>query len=848
MKTFLHHIILLGVICLFIPLKAQITFEPAFPNVNFNFPVEIANPGDGTDRLFVVEQSGKIKVFPRKKNLQPNEVATFIDLSSDIFFSFGLELGLLGLTFHPDYKNNGYFYIYYTDVAQGRNPRMVVSRFKVSDNNPNLADPNSELIIFQFDKNQINSNHNGGKIAFGPDGYLYISVGDGGGGNDPQRNAQNINNVFGSICRIDVDIDGNNPVETNSALPNGRYEIPSDNPFVNTTGLDEIYAYGIRNTWKFSFDAPTGRLWGADVGQSAFEEVNLIQNGKNYGWNRFEAQDLANNAPLLNGSTKEDPVLFNNHLNGDVSITGGYVYRGTQIKSTTPNINSKYIFGDYISGRVWAMDYNPSTNRGTKTLLFKTNGQFISSFGVDNNGELYFSSYGDEAQLFQLVDGAAAPIGNQLSGEGDWSSLGNGVPNGEVNAIVKTSNGDIFHGGSFTLAGNIMANNLAIYNENTGWRTFGNGVNGTINDIKVDSNGLVYIGGAFTDVNGLATNAIAVWDGLEWKTLGNGNEIEGIVQAITIDATNQIYVGGVFENVSGNLAQNIAKWDGNRWNILTDNTTNETGTNNEIRSLATDPVTNNIYVGGNFDVAGGVSANRIAVWNDTTKKWNNLGLGTSGFVEAIDVTATDVFAGGNFAIAGGQTVNRIARWNKSIGSWFDLDNGVDNLVKSLKYDGNDLYVGGAFSLASFTDNNYIVNGIARWNNANGWRSLGQTNNVGVNNKVNNIALDQNSIGKIYTAGNFSIAGNINANKTATWSSEAILDINDLNTSIDKTFTIKNPIDKIITLGEVAAWKLYDNIGNYLTTGYGDTINLSIYPTGLYFLVINNDTALKVIKQ
>ncbi|WP_010182200.1 PQQ-dependent sugar dehydrogenase [Aquimarina agarilytica] len=847
MKTFLYHLIYVGIICSFTTLKAQITFEPAFPNVSFNFPVEIANPGDGTDRLFVVEQSGKIKVFPRKKSLQPNEVSTFIDLSSDIFFRSGLELGLLGLAFHPNYKNNGYFYIYYTDAAQGRNPRMVVSRFTVSNSNPNLADPNSEFIIFQFDKNQSNSNHNGGKIAFGPDGYLYISIGDGGGGNDPQRNAQNINNVFGSICRIDVDMDGNNAIETNSALPNGRYEIPADNPFANSNGLDEIYVYGIRNTWKFSFDAPTGRLWGADVGQSAFEEINLIQNGKNYGWNRFEAQDFANNTPL-NGSVKEDPVLFYDHLNGDVSITGGYVYRGTQIKSTTPDINSKYIFGDYVSGRVWAMDYDPSINRATKTLLFKTNGQFISSFGVDKNGELYFSSYGNEAQLFQLVDGAAAPIGNQLSGEGDWSNLGNGIPNGEVNTIVETSNGDIFHGGNFTLAGNITANNLAVYNENTGWKTFGTGANGTINDIKVDSNGLVYVAGTFTDINGLPANAIAVWDGIEWKTLGNGNEIEGIIQAITIDATNQIYVGGVFENVSGNLAQNIAKWDGSTWNILTDNTTNESGTNNEIRSLATDPVTNNIYVGGNFDVAGGVSANRIAVWNDTTKKWSNLGTGTSGFVEAIEVTTTDVFAGGNFAIAGGQTVNRLTRWNKANNTWNALDSGVDNLVKSLKYDGSDLYVGGAFRLAAFTKNNFIVNGIAKWNSANGWQSLGQGNNVGVNNKVNSIALDKNSIGKIYTAGNFSVAGNNNANNTATWSSDSVLSLNDINTSIEKTFIVKNPINKVISIKEAAPWKLYDSIGKFLTAGYSKTINLGTYPSGLYFLILNNDKTLKIIKQ
>lgn len=746
--------------------NAQITYKPAFPNVSFQFPVELLHPGDGTDRMFVVQQSGEIKVFPRKNGLVASEVATFIDLSSKVSFSPGLELGLLGLAFHPDYKNNGYFYTYYTSTGSGTNPRMILSRFSVSSTNPNVADLASEEVIFQFEKNQNNSNHNGGKIAFGPDGYLYISIGDGGGGNDPQRNAQNINNVFGSICRIDVDVDGSNPLETTPALPNGNYEIPSDNPFLGVPGADEIYVYGIRNTWKFSFDTPTGRLWGADVGQGAFEEINLIENGKNYGWNRFEGESISNNVPI--SGPVENPVLFYDRSQNDLSITGGYVYRGSAIKSTSPDINSKYIFGDYISGRVWAMDYNSSTNSGTRTFLFKTNGQFISSFGTDVNNELYFISYGTNAQVFQIVDGITAPVGNTLSGVGEWENLGAGINNGTVNVVAKDANGTIYHGGNFNQVGNnINVNNIAVYNENSGWSALGAGTNGTVNDIKIGANNLVYIAGAFTEVDGVSANGIAVWNGTTWSSVGTGNEIDGIVFKLAIDVNNNVYAGGIFENLNGSLAQNIAKWNGSVWSTLSDNTTNIPGTNNEIRSMEIDPVTNELYIGGNFDTAGGVNANRIAVWNDVTKKWSGLGNGTSGFVQAIVATTTDVFVGGNFALAGNNiTVNRLARWSKSNNTWNVVGNGVDNLVETLAHDGDNLYVGGSFSLASFNNQNFIVNGIVKWNAVNGWQALGK-NTVGVNGRVANMVLDNTTTAnQLYVVGNFSRAGNIDTNKTA----------------------------------------------------------------------------------
>ena len=390
---------------------AQITFESAFPNITFSWPVEMQHANDGSNRLFVVEQAGIIKVFPNDPNVSSGQVSTFLDITDRVEFGIGQEIGLLGLAFHPNYSQNGYFYVFYTtENPTTFNIRMRISRFSVNPSNANLADANSELVVFQFDKNQDNSNHNGGKIAFGIDGYLYISVGDGGGANDPRNNSQNINNAFGSICRIDVDLDSNNPLSSN-----GNYEIPSDNPFVGITGLDEIFAFGIRNTWKFSIDAITNRIWGADVGQDEFEEINLIENGKNYGWKRFEANAIANPGTIISGDV-EPPVFFYDRTQGDVSITGGYVYRGNEITSLTPDINSKYIFGDFVSGRVWALDYNATTGDASSTLLFQAFSISISSFGLDESGEIYFFDYGSSTRIYKLVDGTNSQQGTAVNG------------------------------------------------------------------------------------------------------------------------------------------------------------------------------------------------------------------------------------------------------------------------------------------------------------------------------------------------------------------------------------------------------------------------------------------------
>lgn len=823
---------------------AQITYESAFPNINFEYPVELQSPPDGTDRMFVVEQPGRIKVFPREANTTAADVSTFLDITSSVYYGVGQEIGLLGLAFHPDYSNNGYFYVYYTATSPvpGIDVRMVLSRFSVNASNNNLADANSEFVLFQFDKNQFNSNHNGGKIAFGPDGYLYISFGDGGGGNDPQGNGQNKNTVFGSICRIDVDLDGNNPTETNPILPNGNYEIPSDNPFVGASGLDEIYAYGIRNTWKFSFDMPTGRLWGADVGQNAYEEINIIENGKNYGWSRFEGASVANPGVVINETTTF-PVFFYDQTQNDVSITGGYVYRGSQITSLNPDINSKYLFGDYVSGKVWALDYNSSTGDSSSTLLFQTNGQFISSFGVDKDGEMYFSDYNSNAQIYKIVDGTTAPQGVAINGIGTWQSLNEGIINGEVNTIVTSTNGNVYHGGDFNIAGTINANNIAVWNATTGWATLGTGANGTINALKISANGNLYAGGSFTEIGGVAAKNIAVWNGTTWAALGSG--VDGSVLALETNANNQVYAAGIFETINGVAAKNIGFWNGSQWSVLTDNTTSVPGTNNEIRSLYLDN-DGTLYVGGNFNKAGDKTANRIASWNGTT--WGTLGTGTSGFVQAIVSTPTDIFLGGNFAIAGTQTVNRITKWNKATSTWSTIGNGVNNNVNALLHDGTYLYASGSFSIVFDNAQNSIVNNIARWSNSNGWEALGTNTQVGVNIKINDMSFASDAAGtnKIYAGGNFSTAGAQSANNTAVWQSSTLS-----VETLDDSFKLKyypNPTNDILYLSKKYNWVLTNKLGQIIKKGYSSSLNLSSFNQGLYFLKIENIKMIKIIKN
>lgn len=746
---------------------SQITYQDAFPNLSFEFPTEIQPANDGSDRLFVLEQRGRIKVF---QNHEDTTLAdTFLDITDRVSFSNGQEIGLLGLAFHPNYSDNGYFYVYHTQQSSvsGVNVEIVLARYTVNTDNPDQADPNSRLEIFSFDKNQSSSNHNGGKIAFGPEGYLYISIGDGGGGGDPNKNAQNLDNVFGSILRIDVDLDGNNPIETNPDLPNGNYEIPSDNPRVGLSGLDELYAWGIRNTWKFSFDKDTDVLWGADVGQGDREEINIITKGGNYGWNRFEGNTVEDSSTTLITSPDIKPIFEYGRNNGDISITGGYVYHGP---SNNPQLQGKYIYGDYISGRVWALDYNSTTGDATSELLFRTNGQNVSSFGLDRWGALYFSDYGTTAKIYKITGGNEEPQNVVVEGMGNWLPIADGT-NGNVDALAAGSDGKIYIGGEFSEAGSIVANNLAIYDPVSGWSDFGSGTNGKVAAMAIGSNGALYVGGDFTQINGISANNIAVWDGTDWSALGQGTN--GPVAAINLASNGGVYIGGTFETAGGLPTNNIALWHNNSWTSLTDNETGISGTNNEVRAISLDE-NDLVYVGGNFDSAGGNNAPRIAVWNGTN--WGTLGAGTSGFVQTIHITPENVYAGGNFAIAGNITANRIARWDRAALQWEALGMGLGGNVNALQHDGTYLYVGGNFETASDGNNvNKVVKNMARWSQATGWEALGPGTDVGANNQINAL-LPYNDTSGYYVGGNFTATGETDARSISVWMPEEPLNI------------------------------------------------------------------------
>lgn len=746
--------LLLVMVCNF--LQAQITYQDAFPNLTFNYPVEIQNAGlPDDDRLFIVEQGGKIRVLQNQTNATFSNL--FLDISNKVSFNPGEEKGLLGLAFHPNYNQNGYFYVFYTGTNGGL-LEMIVERYTVNQNNPNQANPNSACKVLSFVKNQFNSNHNGGSILFGSDGYLYISVGDGGGAGDPQGNGQNTNTFFGSVLRIDI----------NTTCPG--YSIPSSNPFAFSAGSPEIYAWGLRNTWKISYDAQTNRIWGGDVGQGQFEEINIIENGRNYGWNRFEAFNTYNfSAP--NPSNHAVPTYFYNHSQGDRSITGGYVYRGSAV--TNNALSGKYVFADFVSGRVWSLDYNAQTGATSRTFLFRAQFSWggaipISSFGKDINNELYFAGYGSSGKIYKLINGESTGGSTvNVNGVGNFCNA-NLRTSGAVNAIESDGNGNVYIGGQFISVENTSAFNIARWNGNN-WTNLGNGINGTVNAITTTSNGDVYIGGSFTQIGGVSANHIARWNGSSWQALGNGTN--GTVLSLETDNFDQVYAGGTFTNVNGFPANNIAKWNGT-WSNLVDAQTGVIGTNNEIRSIDFDE--NNImYVGGNFGSAGGKTASRIATWDGSL--WGTLGSGTSGFVQAIAISPTYVYVGGNFTIAGGTTVNRVARWNRFSFQWETIENGLSGNVNALHWDGNYLYAAGSFSSALNTggQSNIVVNSLVRWNNGAGWDAMGPGTNVGVDNLINAIEAHN---GQLYIGGIFNTAG-VNDNRNI-----ALWDANDCTTN------------------------------------------------------------------
>lgn len=357
----------------------------------FTAPVEMVNANDA--RMFVVQQNGIIKILQANGTVNSTN---FLNISSKI--TYGGERGLLGLAFHPQYPTNGYFFIYYNDTSGN----ITVARYTRSSTNPDVADPSTEKIILNVPKPF--DNHNGGSIHFAPDGYLWVVTGDGGSGGDPNNNAQNKNSLLGKLLRLDINA-------------TGAYNIPPGNPFVGIDGADEVWAYGLRNAWKFNFDTVSGNVMIADVGQGQIEEINrmpLTQPEINYGWRCYEGNNAYNTTGCAAQSTMTFPVAAYDHSGGKCSITGGYVYRGTQY----PALQGRYFFADYCSTQIGSLNPDDSI-----TWSAASTGNNFSTFGLNNQNELFVAAV-NSGKIFRVT--TSAVLGTQ---ENDLSTSIKVYPN-----------------------------------------------------------------------------------------------------------------------------------------------------------------------------------------------------------------------------------------------------------------------------------------------------------------------------------------------------------------------------------------------------------------------------------
>lgn len=333
-------------------------------------PLDLEQPADNSGRLFVVEQGGTIRII-QNGTLLPR---VFLDISSKVINQG--EMGLLGVAFHPGFQSNRKFYVNYVRNSGGQF-QSVIAEYLVSTTDPNQADPASERILLTVDQVSNFTNHKAGQLAFGPDGFLYFGLGDGGSGGDPLGHGQNTQTLLGKMLRIDV----------NGSSPGLAYRIPADNPFFAGGGLPEIWAFGFRNPWRFSFDRSTGRLFVADVGQDNFEEIDIVIKGGNYGWNTMEGRHCFNPPSGCNMTGLILPITEYSHQEG-TAVIGGFVYHGSNI----PGLRGMYIFGDFGSGKIWTLA-ETSPNNWTRTLALES-GLSITSFGQDQAGELYVADLG----------------------------------------------------------------------------------------------------------------------------------------------------------------------------------------------------------------------------------------------------------------------------------------------------------------------------------------------------------------------------------------------------------------------------------------------------------------------
>lgn len=374
----------------------------AFPGLEFTRPLWLGPAPDGSDRLFLLEQAGRVLWFENRRDVSQDEVKVALDIRDKVRSPGSEESrnkghneeGLLGMAFHPDFEENGFVFLHYSETSpEGADDpqRGVVARFEM-DRESFEIDPDSEEVILTV--GQFRGNHNGGMVDFGPDGYLYVSFGDGGGGGDPEKNGQNLGTLLGTILRIDVD-------RTEGERP---YAIPADNPFVDREGArPEIFAYGLRNVWRFSFDPEHGDLWSGDVCQNTWEKIYLIQKGGNYGWPYLEGSHPHDGIPDdVDPASLTAPIV--EHERSDArSITGGYIYRG----SSRPELRDAYIYGDFVTGAMFALWYDRAAEKMARHERLGE-APVISSFGLDHEEELYVVSLHGKIYRFAPADAQEA--------------------------------------------------------------------------------------------------------------------------------------------------------------------------------------------------------------------------------------------------------------------------------------------------------------------------------------------------------------------------------------------------------------------------------------------------------
>ena len=708
----------------------QLGYTNAYPNLTFDTPLEIVPSNDGSNRLFILEKPGyiyQIKESTGVKSLVAN-LTNIVTSGRD-----GTEIGLLGMALHPNFGSNRLFYIYY---ISGSPPYKVnLAQLQLYAGNP-TATANSRKIVFTATKPTTHHTHNGGHMEFGPDGYLYMGIGDGGDstGSGNQR-GQDLSHIFGSILRIGINT-------------NGTFYIPSSNPFASSGDVDtrKIWIFGLRNPWKFSFHG--NNLWIGDVGASQQDEINRVSPshaGSNYGWGRWEGTYSDPSVSLTGGTLR--PPYFSKSA---TSLTGGYVYEGSL---TNPEIQGKYVFADYISGDVWAINANagpdssnPSlaTNREslTQAKIFTTSPDdaAIVSFGRNESGtELYFLRYGQNydtnpnspnAYNFENNSGAIFKITGQqtnqpvaVNGIGNFDNCSNDL-NGRVNTL-ETINNTIWAGGNFTNAEGFSVSKLVAYDKNTGFSA-SYYVTGEVEDIHATANGDIWIGGNFTAINGIATKNLA--------QLSNGliinHNSSGVVYEIDSAPNGTVYFIGASNSVSGVSISKFARYNGSSWSNM------GTYPNNELRALE---VASNgeVFVGGNFTAIGSVAANRIARYDGS--KWNSLPGASTLFVKEIKESNGYLYVGG---------MNYVGRYLLSNRSHQTLSGNIaGGEVRAISSDGSNIYLGGTFGTASNNGStNLIMKGLAQWNpNTNQFSALGPGQNVGTDYSISSLAFSEGSL-------------------------------------------------------------------------------------------------------